>query len=74
MEATLPLSPRTCLLISVHHPAGEEVISPDQVADVKLRSAAYSRKLVYSSRPVDPRTLNNRLAGQGGDQPPTSLT
>lgn len=58
MEATLPLSPRTCLLISVHHPHGAETLTPERVAEINLRSAYYAREFVYSSLPIDPRVLN----------------
>lgn len=58
MEATLPLSPRRCLLISFHHPAGRETTTAERVREINLRSAAYCRELVYSSQLIDPRTLN----------------
>ena len=50
MEATLPLSPRTCLLISVHHPEGSELATAAQVREVNHRTAAYAVDEVYSSR------------------------
>ena len=58
MEATLPLSPRRCLLISFHRPSGRETTTAERVHEINLRSAAYSKELVYSSQLVDPRTFN----------------
>ena len=58
MEASFPLSPTSCLLISLHHPSGREAISPDIVSEVNLRTAAYADEQVYSSRSIDAVTLN----------------
>jgi hypothetical protein len=66
MEATLPLTPRCYLLISLHHPAGREVLSEQGVREVNWRTAAHagekafsSRKLVSPARELDrPRDWN----------------
>jgi Protein of unknown function (DUF4238) len=58
MEATLPLSPRSCLLISLHHPSGQETSSAETVREINLRSATNAGDLVYSSRLIHPGTLN----------------
>jgi hypothetical protein len=58
MEATLPLSPDTCLLISLHHPQGIEAIHAGTVNEINLRTASYATEAVYSSVQIDPRTLN----------------
>jgi hypothetical protein len=57
MEATLPLSPSALLMISLHHPDGREVVSPDAVAEANLRTATFATR-VYSRSPVDARQLN----------------
>lgn len=50
MEATLPLTPKCCLLISLHHPEGREVVSEKTVREVNWRTAAHAGEKVFSSR------------------------
>ncbi len=50
MEATFPLSPKACLLVSQHRPAGREMISAETVAEVNRRTAAHATSELYSSR------------------------
>jgi hypothetical protein len=58
MEATIPLSPATCLLVSLHHPEGVEEVDSSTVAEVNLRTASYAAEAVYSSRRIDVEILN----------------
>jgi hypothetical protein len=58
MEATVPLSPVTCLLISAHHPTGTEHVPSRVVRDINLRTAASATDAVYSSRVIEPASLN----------------
>ncbi|HUX20683.1 MAG TPA: DUF4238 domain-containing protein, partial [Spirochaetia bacterium] len=51
MEALLPLSPTTALMISQHHPEGQESATPRQVLEANLRTQAYAQNEVYSSSP-----------------------
>lgn len=60
MEATLPLSPRNCLLISLHHPEGREQASNTQVQEVNDRTSAYALEEVYSSRALNSEDLAQR--------------
>lgn len=55
MEATFPLGPSACLLISQHHPPGREVLSEDRVREVNYRTAAHAADEVYASgeRPLE---------------------
>lgn len=62
MEATLPIAPRRCLLISQHHPPGFEEVSDSIVSEVNLRTAAHAAHEVYSSVQIDAWDLN-RPAG-----------
>ena len=57
MEATFPLAPNACLLVSLHHPSGREVISEAQVAEINLRTSAFADAALYSSQKLDVRTL-----------------
>ena len=57
MEATFPLSPKACLLISLHHPAGRERIASAQVAEINLRTSAHADLAVFASRNFDVRNL-----------------
>jgi len=57
MEATLPLTPSSCLLLSMHHPEGRERVSPGIVREVNARTAAHALEQVYTSRRIDPREL-----------------
>ena len=57
MEATFPLAPNACLLISLHHPSGREMISKTQVAEINLRTSAHADVAVYSSQKLEVRTL-----------------
>lgn len=58
MEATLPLSPSRCLLMSLHHPEGIERISAQQLQDINWRTAAHAHEGIYSSSEIDPRSLD----------------
>lgn len=58
MEATIPLSPRKCLLISLHHPSGIEDVTDTIVRDVNWRTAAYASEAVFSSGKITPESLN----------------
>lgn len=58
MEATLPLTPRACLLISLHHPEGRELIHAQVVREVNWRTATFAYQEVYSSRQLDSTQLN----------------
>lgn len=58
MEAALPLSPETCLLISLHHPSGVEEVDDAIVREVNRRMAAYATEAVYSSSKIQPAELN----------------
>lgn len=58
MEATFPLSPRKCLLMSLHHPEGIEEVSSMRVTEANLRTAAHAKHEVYSSAAIDPTSLN----------------
>lgn len=49
MEATFPLSPSACLLISQHHPPGREVVSTNRVREINFRTAAHAGADIYSS-------------------------
>lgn len=49
MEATVPLSPRNMLLISLHHPEGREIIDEDGVIEANRRTYAFATR-VYSIR------------------------
>jgi len=57
MEATFPLAPNACLLISLHHPSGREVVSEAHVAEINLRTSAFADVAVYSSQKLEVRTL-----------------
>lgn len=57
MEATLPLSPRTTLLISQHHPEGEELIGAPRVHEVNLRTLAYCNEQIYSKKKISSSDL-----------------
>lgn len=57
MEATLPLSPRALLLISLHHPDGRETATPAAVAEANMRTATFATR-VYSNVPIDTRGLD----------------
>lgn len=57
MEATLPLGPDACLLMSLHHPEGEEQVSAEVVGEVNLRTAAFATEEVYASEEFDPSIL-----------------
>jgi hypothetical protein len=58
MEATLPLSPNACLLISAYHPTGIENVSSAIVQEINLRTATFATEAVYSSRHIDLAPLN----------------
>jgi hypothetical protein len=58
MEATVPLAPDTCLLISLHHPEGIEQVGSSIVDEINLRTAAHASEAVYSSSRIDATTLN----------------
>lgn len=59
MEATFPLSPARCLLISVHHPEGIETGTAEQTQEINWRTAAHATEAVYSSSmQLDPRSLS----------------
>lgn len=58
MEATFPLSPTTCLLISQHHPTGRESTTAERVREVNWRTAAYADREVYGSREIAMDQLN----------------
>jgi hypothetical protein len=58
MEATFPLSPSACLLISQHRPSGRERVAPDRVHEVNRRTAAHAEREAYSSRPLASGQLN----------------
>lgn len=60
MEATLPLSPSSLLMISRHHPEGREVASPEAVAEANLRTATFATR-VYSRSRVDAAKLNRPM-------------
>lgn len=57
MEATLPLSPRSLLLVSQHHPDGREVATLDAVHEANLRTAVFATR-VFADRPIDVGSLN----------------
>jgi hypothetical protein len=57
MEATFPLSPTACLLISLHHPSGRERIAAAQVTEINLRTSAYADAAVFASWEFDPAAL-----------------
>ena len=61
MEATLPLSPKALLLISMHHPSGREVASPFAVDEANLRTATFAKR-VYSRCPFDENILNRHTS------------
>ena len=50
MEATLPLSPQACLLMSLHYAEGREFATPEQVREVNWRTAAHAHQEVYATR------------------------
>ncbi len=52
MEATSPVEPSTCLLISVHHPPGREAVASDVVREINVRTAKHSQNQVYSSKKI----------------------
>jgi hypothetical protein len=60
MEATFPLSPTACLLISQHRPTGQEQIAAERVMEINLRTAAYAEKEVYCNRAIRADGLNRR--------------
>jgi hypothetical protein len=68
MEATLPLTPRTCLLLSAHRPEGREIASAARVREINARTAAHAYGQMYSSRPLYTGDLD-RPAGQRGWTP-----
>jgi Protein of unknown function (DUF4238) len=70
MEATFPLSPRRCLLLSHHHPEGVEAISAAQVAEINLRTASFATEQAYSASQMAPE-LFNRPPGWTWWQPAT---
>ncbi len=49
MEATFPLGPGACLLISQHRPTGRELIDAARVHEANWRTAAYAHEQVFSS-------------------------
>ena len=53
MEATFPLSTNSTLLISQHHPEGEETVSSDVVKEINMRTATHCDRQLYSNRSVD---------------------
>lgn len=58
MEATVPISPDNCLLISLHGHEGCETISSAQTREINWRTAAHALEEVYSSRILDLSELN----------------
>ena len=58
MEALLPLSPTTALLISQHHPSGTEEVDFSSVQEANRRTAAHADEQVYSHNPIDAAELN----------------
>lgn len=58
MEATFPLSPAACLLVSLHRPTGREQITAERVREVNRRTAAFAEREVYSSREIGADNLN----------------
>ena len=60
MEATVPLSPEACLLISLHHPQGIEVVTTEIVREINLRTASHASEAVYSSRRLEADALNRQ--------------
>jgi hypothetical protein len=65
MEALLPLSPTTALLISQHHPSGTEEVELFRVQEANRRTAAHSDEQVYSHKPIDLAELNLPLGWNG---------
>ena len=57
MEASLPLSPRSLLLMSLHHPEGREAVTADAVHEANLRTAIFA-SCVLSDRLLDVGVLN----------------
>lgn len=58
MEATLPLSPARCLLMSLHHPEGREHVRAEQVREINRRTAAFASEQVYAATQFSPAVLN----------------
>ena len=58
MEATFPLNPQTCLLISLHRPEGREELMPEGVREVNLRTMAHLDRQLFSSRRLQPSDLS----------------
>jgi hypothetical protein len=62
MEATVPLSPDACLLISLHRPEGSEKVDRTTLCEINWRTAAHADEEVYSDRMLELSELN-RPAG-----------
>jgi hypothetical protein len=63
MEAFLPLSPKTGILLSFHHPEGIEVARSSQVLEANARTVAIAARQVFASDPKDFSHLRNRPSG-----------
>jgi hypothetical protein len=53
MEALLPLSPRVALLVSQHHPTGEEEVSSAKVLEANRRTEAHAGRELYCSKRIE---------------------
>lgn len=63
MEAIFPLSPTKLLLMSLHHPEGTEVISPERVAEANRRILTHADQLGFAASNRDMGSFNGLRSG-----------